>query len=216
MEKKLIHEEVIQPGSAWGGNVKKGQYLRVIDLMGQQVGDLVLFNAENTKECNCHGITRSRQFLGKPGTPYKFVDKVTIGNTIYSTAYQPMAIMTADTPVKKGVHDMYLHMCNKKLYEHLGHPNRDGCWEAECRALSTYGILPEQIPDPLNLFMNLEHDVKNGTFIIHSPISRPGDYVEFQMEMDCTVGLACCPQDVGAPVNGDKPTPLKIQVYGIN
>jgi len=212
-QRKLVHEEVIQPGDAWAGIVKKGQYLRAIDLEGQQVGDLVFFNANNIKECNCHGITRSRQFLGKPGAPYKIIDRVTEGNVIFSTAYRPMATIVSDTPVRKGVHDMFFHMCNQQMYAHLGYPERKGCWEAECEVLAKYDIAPEQIPDPINIFMNTEHDVAEQRIIIHAPITRPGDYIEFQMEMDCIAGLACCPHDIGAPVTGDHPTPLKIEVY---
>ena len=211
-QRKLIYEEVIQPGNGWAGIVKKGQYLRIIDLEGQQPGDLVFFNADNIKECNCHGITRSRQFLGKPGEPVRAVDKVTEGSVIFSTTYRPMATIVADTPVKKGVHDLYFHMCNKKIYEYLGYPGREGCWEIESRILAKYGIAPEQLPDPLNIFMNTEHDIAAGEYHIKEPVTRPGDYIELRLEMDCILGLACCPMDVGPPVVGGKPTPLKVEV----
>ena len=44
MEKKLVFEDIIAPKSALAFAVKKGQFLRIIDLEGKQVGDLILFN----------------------------------------------------------------------------------------------------------------------------------------------------------------------------
>ena len=211
--RKLTFEQIIQQGDGWAGIVKKGQYVRFIDVEGEQVGDIVFFNADNVRECFSAGITRSRQFLGKRGASYRLVNRITEGDVIYSTAYRPMATITADTPVIKGIHELDLHMCNKQLYEHLGYPDREGCWEITSRVVAKYGIAPEQIPDPINFFLNAEHDPKTGTFTIIRPISRPGDYIEFRLEMDCIVAFPVCPMDVGAPVNGDKPTPIKVQVY---
>ena len=212
-QRKLIHEQIIQPGEGWADILKKGQYLRIIDVEGQQVGDLIFFNEHNIKECMSPGVTRSRQFIGKPGAPYKIIDNVTEGDVILSTAYQPMATVVADTPVKKGVHTLVLHLCNKQLYEHLGYPDREGCFEIASRVLAKYGITPEQIPDPLNVFMNVEHDVAGGQFIVREPVSRPGDYIEFRMEMDCIAAFPVCPFDLVGNANGDKPTPLKVQIY---
>lgn len=209
--RKLLYEEVIQPGSGFAGVIKRGKHFRVIDLEGKQVGDLVFFNEQNIKECNCHGITKSRQFLGKRGAKYKLVSRVTEGDVIFSTLYRPMATIVADTPVQKGVHDIFLHMCNRDMYAHLGFPDREGCWEIECRILAKYGIAPEQIPDPINVFMNTE--VKKDEILIHEPITQSGDYLEFRMEMDCIVGLTCCPHDIGAAVNAYKLTPLKVEIF---
>jgi uncharacterized protein YcgI (DUF1989 family) len=212
-QRKLVHEELIQPGDGWAGTLEKGQHVRFVDVEGEQVGDLVFFNADNIKECISTGITRSRQFLGRPGAPYRLVHRVTEGDVIFSSAYRPMATIVADTPPIKGIHELDLHMCNNALYKHLGYPDREGCWEITSRVVAKYGIAPEQIPDPLNIFLNAEHDPKTATFTILRPISRPGDYIEFRLEMDCIVAIPVCPMDVGAPVNGDKPTPLKVEVY---
>ena len=210
-QRKLLYEEVIQPGNAFAGIVKKGQYIRVTDLEGKEAGDLTFFNANNVKECNCHGVTRSRQFVGKKGAKYKVVSRLTVDNTIWSTLYNPMATIVADTPEQKGVHDMFFHMCNNSMFAHLGFPEREGCWEASCRALEKYGIEPAQIPDPLNIFMNSE--LRGDQILIHEPVTRPGDYIELRMEMDCIVGLSCCPHDIGAPVNAYNPTPLKVEIF---
>lgn len=212
-QRKLIYEEIIPPGEGWAGIVKKGQHLRIIDVEGQQVGDLVFFNEHNVKECMSPGVTRSRQFLGKPDAPYKLIYKVTEGNFILSTAYRPMATIVADTPTPKGIHTLEMHMCDKTMYKHLGYPDREGCLEISSRLFAEYGIATEQIPDPLNVFMNVEHDLSGEQLIIKEPVSRPGDYIEFRAEMDLIAGFPVCPMDIGAPTNGPKPTSLKVEIY---
>ena len=209
--RKLIYEEVVPPKTGFSAIVKKGQYFRIIDLMGKQVADVVFFNEHNTKEKNCNGISMSRQM--KPGEPYKAKDRLTTGDIIFSTAYRPMMTIVADTPVPGGTHKLVLHMCNRGLYETMGFPDHDGCWEILSRTLAQYGISPEEIPDSFDVFMNLEHDVAAGEWRIKEPVSRPGDYIEFRAEMDCIVGLSNCPEDVFSPCNGWVCTPLKVQMY---
>lgn len=210
--RRLLREEVVQPKNGFSAVVERGSYLRITDLMGKQVGDVVFFNRHNTKEKNSNGISMSRQM--RQGEPYKLKDKLTVGDTIFSTAYRPMATIVMDTPVPGGIHKLVLHSCNRELYEKAGYPDHDGCWEILSRALSGYGIAPEDIPDSFDVFMNVIHDTAAGEWRILEPVSRPGDFIEFRMEMDCIVGLSNCPMDVIAPTNGWICTPLGVQIYG--
>jgi uncharacterized protein YcgI (DUF1989 family) len=209
--RKLIYEEVVPPKNGFSAIVKEGQYFRIIDVMGKQVADVVFINEHNTKEKHCNGISLSRQI--KPGQPYKAKDKLTTGDVIFSTAYRPMMTIVADTPVPGGIHKTVLHMCNRGLYETLGFPDHDGCWEILSKTLAKHGISPEDIPDSFDVFMNLEHDVAAGEWRIKEPVSRPGDYIEFQAEMDCIAAFSNCPMDVVAPCNGWVCTPLKVEIY---
>ena len=210
--RKLLHEEVIPPKEGFARVIRKGEYLRIIDLMGKQVGDVVFFNVENVKEKNSNGISMSRQT--QKGEPYKIKDKLSTGDIIFSTAYRPMATIVMDTPVPGGTHKLVIHSCNRGLYERFGYPHLEGCWEILSRVLSPYGISPEEIPDSFDVFMNLEHDVNAGEWRIKEPVSRPGDYIEFRMEMSCIVAISNCPMDVIAPTNGWVCTPLKGEIYG--
>jgi hypothetical protein len=209
--RRLIHEVIIPPKQGFASLVRKSSYIRIIDLQGKQVADLVFFNAKNTKEKNCNGISMSRQM--RPGEPYKVRDKLTTGDSIFSSYYRPMATITADTPVPGGIHKLVLHMCNRGLYEAFGYHDHDGCWEILSRLVEPYGIAPEDLPDSFDVFMNVEHDVAAGEWRIKEPVSRPGDYIEFRMEMDCIIALSNCPMDVIAPTNGWICTPLKVEIY---
>ena len=124
-----------------------------------------------------------------------------------------MATLVADTPVPGGIHKLVLHCCNRRLYEAFGYPDHDGCWEILSRVLAAYDITPEEIPDSFDVFMNVEHDVVAGEWKIKEPVSRPGDYIEFRMEMDCILALSNCPNDVINPVNAWVCTPIKVEIY---
>jgi uncharacterized protein YcgI (DUF1989 family) len=149
----------------------------------------------------------------RKGQPYKAKDKLTTGDKIFSTAYRPMATIVADTPVPGGIHKLVLHSCNRGLYELMGYPDHDGCWEIFSRLAAKHGIAPEEMPDSFDVFMNVEHDIAAGEYRIKEPVSRPGDYIEFRMEMDCLVIFTNCPMDVIAPTNGWVCTPLKVEIF---
>jgi uncharacterized protein YcgI (DUF1989 family) len=118
-----------------------------------------------------------------------------------------------ETAEIKGIHDCHNRMCNTYLYESHGVDSRDGCHEIIAKAVAGFGLLPEDIPDTLDLFMNYQHDCAKGHWVIGTPVSKPGDHIEFRAEMDLVVGLSNCPLDVLVPCNGFNCTPVGIQVY---
>jgi uncharacterized protein YcgI (DUF1989 family) len=207
-----ILEHVIPPKLGFGLVVKKGQTLRITDLEGKQVVDMALFNADNPREKLSTSNSRTR-YVPKPGTEYVPRDKLTEGDTLMSTLCRPMMTFVKETPEPKGVHDTHNRMCNRFLYESYGVGPRDGCHENISQAVAAYGLLPEDIPDTMDLFMNYHHDCARGRWVIGEPVSKPGDYVEFRAEMDCIVGLSNCPLDVLVPCNGYHCTPVKVEVY---
>ena len=81
------------------------------------------------------------------------------------------------------------------------------------KAVAPYGLLAEDIPDTMDLFMNYHHDCAKGHWVIGEPVSKPGDYIEFEALMDCVVGLSNCPMDVLAPCNAYHCTPVKVDIF---
>lgn len=61
---------------------------------------------------------------------------------------------------------------------------------------------------------NYRHDCAQGRWIIGEPVSKPGDYIEFEAMMDVLVGLSNCPMDVLAPCNAYHCTPVKVTIFG--
>ena len=209
---KVVFEQVLPPKTGLAITVKRGQHLRVIDLEGKQVVDMAVFNSENPREKLSTSYSRTR-YVPKPGQPYIPRDRLTEGDTLMSTICRPMMTILRETPEPKGIHDTHNRMCNRFLYEVYGVGPRDGCHEIISRAVAPHGLLPEDIPDTMDLFMNYRHDCSAHRWVIDEPVSRPGDYIEFRAEMECLVAFSNCPLDVLVPCNAFHCTPVKVEVY---
>ncbi|MEA2249587.1 MAG: uncharacterized protein QOH46_4116 [Solirubrobacteraceae bacterium] len=207
----VVHEHVMAPKSGHAVTVRKGQHLRITDIEGRQVVDVALFNADNHREKLSTSNSRTR-YVPKPGDEYVPRDKLTVGDTLMSTLCRPMMTIIEETPEPKGIHDTHNRMCNRFLFESHGVESQDGCHEIISKAVAEYGLLPEDIPDTLDVFMNYQHDCELGRWHIKTPVSKAGDYIEFRAEMDCLVGLSNCPEDLLTQCNDKNCTPMKIEV----
>jgi uncharacterized protein YcgI (DUF1989 family) len=209
---RVVLEQVIPPKQGFALTIRTGQHLRVTDLEGQQVVDMAVFNAANPREKLSTSYSRTR-YVPQPGAEYVPRDTLMEGDTLMSTICRPLMTIVKETPEPKGVHDTHNRMCNRFLYESYGLGPRDGCHENIAYAVAPYGILPEDIPDTMDLFMNYHHDCARGRWVIGAPVSKPGDYIEFRAEMDCIVGFSNCPLDALAPCNAYHCTPVKVEIF---
>ncbi len=197
------------PGSGLAVEVRQGRHLRVTDLEGLQVVDMAVFNRDNLREKLSTSNSRNR-YLPRPGEKYAPRDHLEEGDWLMSTLCRPLMTIVRETPEPKGVHDACNRMCDRFLYEVFYGIEKDGCHEIISNAVAPYGLLPEDIPDTLDLFMKYPHSCRTNHFEILDPVSRPGDYVEFRAEINCLVGLSNCPYE---PCCGGKCTPVKVDVY---
>ncbi|MGZ3299148.1 MAG: DUF1989 domain-containing protein [Asticcacaulis sp.] len=175
----MVHE--IPPRSGTAFPLKKGERLRVIDPLGEQVSDMLAFNAHDTDEVISSGRTldyASRLFL-------------TTGDPLYSNRSHIMLRIVEDTV---GRHDFLLTPCSKDTFRIIyadAHPHQ-GCFGNLSQALEPYGIRPDQIPVAFNIFMNVRIDGGTGELKVDPPLSRAGDYIVFEAEMDLIVALTAC------------------------
>ncbi len=207
----VVFEQVIPPKAGLALEATAGQLLRVTDLEGQQVVDMALFNRHNLREKLSTSNSRTR-YVPPEGEDYKPRDHLTVGHVLRSTICTPMATIIEETPEVKGVHDVHNRMCNSFLYEQYGYGQRDGCHEIISGVVAEYGLLPEDVPDTMDLFMNYQHDCDLGHWVIGAPVTKPGDYIEFRLEMDLLVAFSNCPLDVINACNGYHCTPVKVTV----
>lgn len=201
---KPIFETVMAPATGWADIVKTGQRLRVTDLEGLQVIDMAVFNDANLREKLSTSYSRSRAGVGG-GHGFHPRDRLVEGDVLMSTINNEMMRMTADTAEVKGMHDVHGRMCNRYLYEAMGEPGKDGCHEIISGVVAGHGLLPEDIPDTIDLFMNYHHDCAHGWWVLEEGVSKPGDYVEFEALMDCLVALSNCPFYSG--------TPMRVEIF---
>jgi uncharacterized protein YcgI (DUF1989 family) len=171
----------IDPRTGQAFRLARGQRLEIVDPLGEQVSDLVAYNAQDTAESISSGRTLdyvSRIFL-------------TTGDPLYSNRSRVMLTIEEDTV---GRHDFLLTPCSadtfRILYGHE-HPHR-GCFGNLAKALKTYGISPDQIPTTFNIFMNVTIDSDTGELAVKPPRSKAGDHVIFKAHMDLVVGLTAC------------------------
>jgi uncharacterized protein len=171
----------IPPQSGAAFLLQRGQRLTVIDPEGQQVSDLVAFNADDTAEWLSSGRTLdyASKFL------------LTTGDTLYSNRSSAMLVIEADDV---GRHDFLLAPCSKEMFARLyGHtePHR-GCFGNLAEALEPYGIVPDAIPTAFNVFMNVQVDGTSGALSVEPPLSKAGDTTTFVAQMDLVIGLTAC------------------------
>jgi uncharacterized protein YcgI (DUF1989 family) len=172
--------EIIQPQSGTAFQLPKGRRLRVIDLEGEQVADLIAFSTADKREWLSSGRS-----LDYANTIY-----LTTGNILYSNRSQPMLLIVSDSV---GRHDFLLTPCSPEtfsiIYKHSGsHPS---CLENLARSLAQFGIESDSIPTTFNIFMNVTVDADGG-IAVRPPLSRAGDAIELEAEMDLLVGLTAC------------------------
>lgn len=110
-----------------------------------------------------------------------------------------------------GIHDMLCAACDPERYTGLGVEG----WHASCRenlerAMAELGHPGIEIPQPINLFMNIP--VSGGGELGWEPApTKPGDFVTLRAEMDCFVVVSACPQDI-VPINDRRPGPVAIEL----
>lgn len=171
---------IIEPRSGTAFKLFQGQKLKVIDIQGEQVSDLICYNAHDTKEYLSAGRTFDYEetlFLSK-------------GNKFYSNRSNIMFEIIEDTV---GRHDFLLTPCSaetfKIIYGHT-HPHQ-GCYGNLCMALKDFGIEPDAISTTFNIFMNVVIN-EAGKIKVLAPLSKANDYIIIEAKMDLIVGLTAC------------------------
>lgn len=170
----------IPPQSGTAFTLRRGQVLRVIDPLGEQVSDLYAFAKDNHACALSSG--RSIDYAGRI--------YLTTGDILYANDSRPMFTIVGDTV---GRHDFLLTPCSQEmfeiLYKHEGH--HPSCFENLHTALQSHGVKPEQIGTTFNIFMNVGIDAQ-GKVTVGVPTSRAGDHIDLRAEMDLVCGLTAC------------------------
>ncbi len=192
--------KIISPRSGVAFILKKGQQLKVIDIEGEQVSDLICYNLNDKAEYLSSGRT----------IDYAETILLTQGHSFYSNRSNIMFDMIEDTV---GRHDFLLTPCSadtfRIIYGHI-QPHQ-GCFGNLCAALKPYGIMPDNIPVSFNVFMNVTVDNGTGKVSVLAPVSKAGGYVLLQAKMDLIVGLTACSAEMS---NNYSFKPIGYQIFG--
>ena len=194
-----IREETIPPKEYLGLELRKGQILRIVDLQGKQVSDIVCFNRDDPTEklsCNNSRLIQKRWIL-------------TTGHVLFSDEGREMLTIVGDTV---GVHHASGGCCNEPAnFRRYGVHGTRNCRENLALACAELGITQKDIPGAFCPFMRVMQ-FDDGRYEILEPTSKPGDHIDFRAEMTLFVAISNCPQEKN-PCNGFNPTPLGVVVF---
>jgi len=158
----------------------KDQLLKVIDPLGGQVSDMVMFNARDTRERFSAGKTMD------------FEESILMskGNFLWSNRSQKLMEILEDT---NGRNDLLLAPCSPETFKIMYgiteyHPS---CFENLYTNLAKFSISPDLIPTAFNIFMNVKFNDVTKISVL-PPTSVAGDYLIFKPTMDLIIGLTAC------------------------
>lgn len=171
---------IIEKQSGAAFKLQKGQRLKVVDPKGEQVSDMVLFNAEDKREKISSGKTLD----------FEENILITKGDYLWSNRSNKMMKILEDT---NGRNDFLLAPCSPETFKIMYGNNEyhPSCFENLYTNLSKYDIEPDDIPTAFNIFMNVQFQ-PDGKLSVDPPLSKAGDYVLFEAQMDLIVGLTAC------------------------
>ncbi len=173
-------EQIIDKQSGISFKLSKGQQLKVIDPEGGQVSDMVLFSDKDTREKLSNGKTMD------------FEESLLIsrGNYLWSNRSNRMMLILEDT---NGRNDFLLAPCSPATFKIMYgvesyHPS---CFKNLEKHLQEFNITADDIPTAFNIFMNVQFDGE-GKLSVEPPLSKAGDYILFEAQMDLIVALTAC------------------------
>lgn len=187
----------IPAGHGYAFVVPAGKTFTVINTEGQQVVDLIAFNAANFEEylSTSHTIAMNRSI------------QVTAGDTLYTNFRQPiLEILEDDTKCN----DLLLAACDPVRYSLAGHDGHRSCRANLLEALARWEVPYSRIPNPVNLFQNTPVQA-DGRIAYNASPAKPGDRIVIRANMQALVGLSCCPFDL-EPINGAAVTPVDVVI----
>lgn len=172
---------IIEPRSGTAFILKAGQYLKVIDLEGEQVADLVCYNEHDKAEYLSSGRT----------IDYAETIFLTKGHQFYSNRSNIMFDIVEDTV---GRHDFLLTPCSAEMFTIIygdKEPHR-GCFGNIANSIKQFGISEDNIPVTFNIFMHVSINAHSGKIATLPPLSEAGDYIIIKARMDLIVALTAC------------------------
>jgi uncharacterized protein YcgI (DUF1989 family) len=194
----LAEDFVLGPARSVARTLSRGQTLRITDLEGQQVADVIAFTLPDLTDRLWPSTT-----IRLNGTVY-----FTTGHTLYSELSRPLLQIVEDTC---GRHDMLAGSCNAEIdLVRYGVKDHRGCVENFVEAIAPWGLGRSDVPMSFNVFMNCPVE-PDGSWSIAEPASRAGDYITVRAEADVLVAISNCPQDLN-PCNAGELKPLGIAI----
>ena len=197
----------VNAGEPFVHEIRRGQFLRIVDLEGNQAVDTLFFNAENYAD-----RYSAQDTIRTQGNLY-----LTTGTKLISTERHHLLTITADTC---GRHDTLGGACSKESNQTryaLEKRPMHACREVFLKGALAWSLRTGRDLDKrdltanINFFMNVPV-TPEGRLSFEDGVSDAGKYVELHAEMDVLLVISNCPQ-LNNPCNAYNPTPIEILIW---
>lgn len=196
----LAGEHLAPPSRGVAFRVRSGDRLQIIDVRGQQVGDLIALCTDDPGEyfSPAHTITQNWSIALRPGS------------RLASSRRNDLMRVLEDTV---GYHDIVVPCCDAEAYlRRYGLSDHRSCKDNLKGAFRAIGVhLPVRGETAWNVFMKTEIQ-PNGEMIYLAPTHGPGSFIVLEILVDLIVGLSACPQDQ-TPTNAFHCTEMLARVW---
>ena len=201
---KVREEFTVLRGSARAYEIKKGEFVQIIDLEGQQCSDF--------QAIRMRGLDRNEEFVIDSTATRSMVRRAYPGpglfDKFYDASLAPLLQVVQDSC---GRHDTFGMACTARGYEERGFPGHVNCSDNMSLAFAPFGVAPRVAWPAVNFFWNTWID-PNHQIQTEESHSRAGDFVVMKALDDLVCTSTACPDDVD-PINGWNPTDIHVRIY---
>jgi uncharacterized protein len=193
---------MVLAGEPWIYEVRKGQFLRIVDVEGNQAADTLFFNAHDYEDrYSAQDTIRAQANI-----------YLTTGTRLISSRGNTLLTIVADTC---GRHDtlggacaMESNMVRYQIEKRYMH----ACRQSFLKAAIEWdrGLGKRDITHNINFFMNVPV-TPDGRLTFEDGVSGPGKFVELRADMDVLAVISNCPQ-LNNPCNAYNPTPIHVSI----
>lgn len=194
----------IQPGNATAYEVKKGEYIQVVDIQGRECSDFQAFS----RRALDNGIEREIDPTTTRSLNGSLYPQPGLYSKYWTVDQEPLIEIVQDTC---GRHDTFGLACTARYYEDLGYPGHKNCSDNMNNDMARFDVKPRAGWPAINFFFNTMLDDTNAIGM-DDPWSRPGDFVLMRALSDLVCISTGCPCDVD-PANGWNPTDIQVRTY---
>jgi urea carboxylase-associated protein 1 len=202
-----IFSATIEAGSSFVHEVLAGQYVRIVDLEGNQAVDTLFYNARNYADrYSAQDTMREQKNI-----------YLTTGTKLMSTERNVLLTIVADTC---GRHDTLGGACSTEsnmVRYAIEKRSMHACRQSFLKGALTWSEKTGQTLDKrdltanINFFMNVPVTPEGGLTFADG-VSDAGKYVEMRAEMDTLLVISNCPQ-LNNPCNAYNPTPVQVLLW---
>jgi len=202
--------EVVEAGDSFVHEILPGQFVRIVDLKGNQAVDTLFYNAENYADRYSaqDTIREQKNIYLTTGTKLMSTERNVLMTIVADTCGRHDtlggACATESNMVRYAIEKRSMHACRQSFLKGALAWSQKTGREFDKRDLTAN----------INFFMNVPV-TSDGQLSFEDGVSGAGKYVELRAEMKTLIVISNCPQ-LNNPCNGYDPTPVQILIWDKN